>query len=183
MSRDTDIIFNELLVLRSQNGEREAFETLVRQWSPKLLGYCRRRTGNVEAAHEAVQTIWLQAVRGLRKLEDPARFPSWIYTIAGRACADHVRGRIRQRALDEKRSEIPVPAEPHANDASLDLASAIRSLPEDKRRILILHYREGHSVQEIAGLMNIPAGTVKSRLHTLRNDLRKILEGDNHDEH
>jgi len=182
MPRNPDLIFNELLVLRSQNGERDAFETLVRRWSPRLLRYCQRRTGNTEAAGEAMQTIWLRAVQGLRKLDDPARFPAWLFTIAARTCADHVRGQVRQRTLDEKIGEMPPINDEPTNDVSLDLATAIRSLPEDKRRILVLHYQEGHSVQEIARLMNIPAGTVKSRLHTLRNELRQILEGEETDE-
>lgn len=178
MSRSVDVVLSEFLVLRSQSGEREAFNELVTLWSPQLLRFCWRRTGNSEAAHDAVQTIWLQTVKGLRKLDDPTRFPAWLFTIAARTCADHVRSQIRQRALDEKIDAMPPAAEAAPNEASSDLKTAIGALTPDKRRILTLRYRDGHSVDEIAALMDIPAGTVKSRLHSLRNELRQHLEGE-----
>ena len=183
MPRNTDVIVNELLVLRSQNGERDAVEALVTHWSPYLLRFCWRRTENHETAREAVQTIWLQAIKGLRKIEDPARFPAWLFTIAARTCADHVRGQIRQRALDEKLGELPTPNEEQLNEAAFDLRSAIRALPTEKRRLLALHYQDGQKIEEIAAMMNIPPGTVKSRLHKLRTELRQILEGEENEKH
>ena len=70
-------VFDELLVLHVQNGDRRALERLASRWQPRLLRSARRFTGDDELAREAVQECWLGITTGLKKLKDPARFPAW----------------------------------------------------------------------------------------------------------
>ena len=91
MVRKFKAVVNELQVLRAQGGDEQAFRELVETWSPYLLRFCQSRTDNADIALEVVQAVWLQVVKGLRRLHDPARFPAWLFTIAARACADQVR--------------------------------------------------------------------------------------------
>jgi RNA polymerase sigma factor (sigma-70 family) len=187
MARNVKTIVNELQVLRAQGGDEKAFQDLVRSWSPQLLRFCRRRTDDVDAAREVVQSVWLQVVKGFRRLEDPARFPAWLFTIAARACADQVRGQVHRRTLAAHYKDIALngaQADRAATDASvLDLKAAIRNLPRDQKVLLRLYYSQGCSIQEIATQLGVPSGTVKSRLHGLRDELRRAHEGECDDEH
>lgn len=187
MVRSVKAIVNELQVLRAQGGDEQAFRGLVETWSPHLLRYCRRRTDDLDTAREVVQSTWFQVVKGFRRLDDPARFPAWLFTIAARACADQVRGQVHRRTLAAHYKDIAlngVDGEVSETAAStLDLKAAIRTLPGEQRRLLGLYYSHGYSIEEIATQLNIPAGTVKSRLHSLREELRRFHEGENDDEH
>lgn len=186
MVRNVKTIVNELQVLRAQGGDQQAFRDLVQHWSPQLLRFCRRRTDDLDTAREVVQSVWLQVVKGLRRLEDPARFPAWLFTIAARACADHVRGQIHRRTLAAHNRDVALNgvSDGGETDASvLDLKAAIRLLASDQRHLLSLYYTQGFSIEEIATQLGIPSGTVKSRLHSLREELRRAHEGESDDHH
>ncbi|MHC4217223.1 MAG: RNA polymerase sigma factor [Planctomycetota bacterium] len=182
MARSREDILDEWLVFRIQEGDTEALRELVSRWNPKLWRHARRLIGETDAAADALQDAWLAIVRGLPRLRDPAVFRSWAYRIVSRRCADWIRRRQRDRAMNQGApadpAEAPAPAGTPAS-ASDDIAAvrqAIRELPADHRLVLSLHYLEGLSVREIACALDIPAGTVKSRLHHARNILRETLE-------
>jgi RNA polymerase sigma-70 factor (ECF subfamily) len=168
---------DEYLVLLSQAGSGAALDGLARRWTPRLVRYAARLLGGSgdagETARDVVQDAWIGAIRGLRGLRDPAQFPAWIYGIVSRRCADTMRVNGRRRRVD---AEIPPgPAGQKAALASeyqLDLATAVRRLPPIHRAVVHLFYREGMSIEEIAAVLKIPAGTVKSRLHHAREALR-----------
>ncbi len=187
MVRNVKTIVNELQVLRAQGGDERAFRDLVQLWSPQLLRFCRRRTDDLDTAREVVQSVWLQVVKGFRRLEDPARFPAWLFTIAARACADQVRGQVHRRTLAAHYKDVALNGR-HPDDTAteasvLDLKAAIRTLAPDQRHLLSLYYTQGFSIEEIAMQLGIPSGTVKSRLHSLREELRRAHEGEGNDEH
>lgn len=170
---------DEYLVVLSQAGSVHALDGLVRRWTPRLLRYAARVLGgssdSAEAAHDVVQDTWIGVLRGLRGLRDPAQFPAWIYGIATRKCADVVRTNKRRRRFAV---ESAVGWEEEAGVApedQIDLATAIRGLPPMHRAVIHLFYREEMSVEEIASILEIPAGTVKSRLHHARESLRRHL--------
>ncbi len=187
MVRNVKTIVNELQVLRAQGGDERAFRGLVETWSPQLLRFCRRRTDDGDSARDVMQAVWFQVVKGLRRLEDPARFPAWLFTIASRLCADQVRGQIHRRTLAAHYKDLALngdaeePTETQA--AVLDLKAAIRALPAEQRHLLTLYYKQGYSIEEIATHLSVPGGTVKSRLHSLREELRRHHEGENDDKH
>jgi len=182
MNRKFETVLSELLVLRAQEGEEAAFRRLVDTWSPQLLRFCRRRSDSSDMAREIVQVVWLQVVKGLRRLDDPTRFPAWLFTIAARACANQVRSQVQTRTLAAHYRDLAVSSEPSGEEA-LDLTGAIRALPSDQKHLLVLYYQYGYSVEEIGEQLEIPSGTVKSRLHKLREELRRLHEGDTDEEH
>jgi RNA polymerase sigma-70 factor (ECF subfamily) len=144
-----------------------------------LLRYVTRVLGGsdaAEAARDVVQETWIGVIRGLRGLRDPAQFPAWIYGTATRKCADAIRANNRRRRLDAQAAgESARPMESLTAEQQIDLATAIRGLPPIHRAAVHLFYREELSVEEIASVLGIPAGTVKSRLHHARDALRRQL--------
>lgn len=172
--RGLDQAFDDYLVLESQAGSREAFARLAARWTPKLLAFAGRTLGSTEAARDVVQDTWEATMRGLRRLDDPARFGAWIYAIAGRKCADVLRNKYRGARL---REVLPEEARGEANpDARLDLAAALKRLPPEQRIAVSLYFGEDMSVADIAAITGVPAGTVKSRLFAARRALRTALE-------
>ena len=172
---------DEYLVSLSQAGSIEALDGLARRWTPRLLRYAARVLGgsgdSAEAARDVVQETWIGAIRGLRGLRDPAQFPAWIYGIATRKCADAIRANTRRRRLDAQAAadDSGRPVANLTSEQQIDLATAIRGLPPIHRAVVHLFYREDMSVEEIASVLEIPAGTVKSRLHHARDALKRQL--------
>jgi RNA polymerase sigma-70 factor (ECF subfamily) len=145
-----------------------------------LLRYAARVLGgsdSAEAARDVVQETWMGVIRGLRGLRDPAQFSPWIYGIATRKCADAIRANTRRRRLDAQTAagESFRPVENPTTEQQIDLTAAIRELPPMHRAVVHLFYREELSVEEIASVLGIPAGTVKSRLHHARDALKRQL--------
>lgn len=170
---------DEYLVSLSQAGSSEALDGLTRRWTPRLLRYAARVLGgpnSAEAARDVVQETWIGAIRGLRGLRDPGQFPTWIYGIATRKCADAIRANTRRRRLNEQAAaQSRGSVENLASEQHLDLAAAIRGLPPIHRGVIHLFYGEEMSVEEIAMVLGIPAGTIKSRLHHARDALKRQL--------
>lgn len=121
-----------------------------------------------ETARDVVQETWVGAIRGLRGLRDAAQFPTWIYGITTRKCADAIRTSMRRRRLDARAAadgDTDRAVTSLTSEQQIDLATAIRGLPPIHRAAVHLFYGEDLSVEEIASVLGIPAGTVKSRLH------------------
>ena len=100
MNDETERALDGYLIALIQGGSREAFDRLVRRWTPKLVRYATRVQGRPELARDIVQETWVAAIRGITRLDDPSRFPAWIYSIAHRKCIDVIRLRQRQRRLN-----------------------------------------------------------------------------------
>jgi len=173
---------DEYLVSLSQTGSTEALDGLARRWTPRLLRYAARMLGRsgeaAETARDVVQETWVGAIRGLRGLRDPAQFPTWIYGIATRKCVDAIRASMRRRRLDARAavdSDSDRPVTGLTPEQQIDLGTAIRGLPPIHRAAVHLFYGEDLSVEEIALVLGIPAGTVKSRLHHAREALKRQL--------
>jgi len=172
MPRDSEQILTEWLVLHAQSGNAEALEQLLKLWYPKLLRYAAHRTRSLDAAKDVVQETLLAAATRIQRLDDPAAFPKWLYRILERRSADHVRAQIRWRRDAGAAGEDPGAAKP---DYATRLEDAVASLAGDSYQVVHLHYLIGFSVREIASLIDVPEGTVKSRLHSARAQLRHLL--------
>jgi RNA polymerase sigma factor (sigma-70 family) len=175
--RGLDHALDDYLVLLAQGGSREAFARLAARWTPKLMAFAARALGTKEAAKDVVQETWESAVRGLGRLDDPARFRAWLYAIASRKCADAMRGKYRGQNIAAKAQAMapePADAECESNNR-LDLTAAMKRLPPEQRVALNLYFGEEMSVAEIAAITNTPEGTVKSRLFAARKALRENL--------
>jgi RNA polymerase sigma factor (sigma-70 family) len=182
MKRDARQILTECLVLAAQSGSEVAFRELHDLWREDLRRLSMLRVERREAADEVLTEVWLGIARGLHRLDDPACFPRWVFQIVDRRSADW----IRRRSLDRRReaaavnaADVLMPAAPNASeppDDILRLREAIALLPADQRELLHLYYDLDRSVGEIAEVLAIPTGTVKSRLFSVREKLKLQLE-------
>ena len=179
MDKTRDRVIDELLVMRCQGGSRESFDLLVRRWQRPLWRYARRLTSSNDAAWDVMQETWIAILRTIRKLNDPAWFAAWAYRIVRNKSADHVRSTGRQRHLVDALAERQgANRESPCEDPGDAVAKALRQLPADRQELLVLKYSGDLNVIEIAVVLGIPAGTVKSRLHHAREELRRIMKGD-----
>lgn len=169
---------DELLVLHCQEGNSSAFDELVARWQERLWRHAWRLTGRQDAAWDALQDAWITIGRDLYGLNDPAAFPAWAYRITSNRCHDWMRRESRRRRADETYAEnTDVVADDSVSERhALDLDAALSRLPGRDRAILALRYQEEFPVVEIASILDIPAGTVKSRLYHARERLRHYLE-------
>ena len=182
----TGRLLDDYLVVAAQTGDRRAFADLVRRWQRRLLAHGWRLTGDDEAARDAVQAAWLEIARGLPRLRDERAFPAWAYRIVTRRCAREISGLKDRRELARALTAQPTPDPTPAPDVDPTgdvgrLREAIRTLPPAQRAALALFHFEDLSIPEIAVALDVPAGTIKTRLMHARRRLRAVLEGDDHD--
>jgi RNA polymerase sigma-70 factor (ECF subfamily) len=174
-------VLDELLVLETRRGAPEAFRQLVLRWTPGLRRHAQQLLRSPEMADDAVQDAWISIARGLRRLEDPGKFPAWAYAITTRRCVDAIRRSARDRRLKTRAARESATAQPGLAGASeaarLDLAAAVARLPLEQRLVVSLHYAEGLPLEDIAAAHGTPVGTLKSRLFLARRALRTSLEG------
>jgi RNA polymerase sigma-70 factor (ECF subfamily) len=176
-----DRLNDELLVLRCQEGDAEAFELLVDRWQRRLWRHAWRLTGDESSAWDALQEAWIGISRGIVRLADAAVFPAWAYQIVSNKCRDLLRRERRRREVTEIYSEwmqqegqeVATTEEQHSS-----LKEALEQLSGPDRAVLSLRYEEQFDTAEIADILGVPEGTVKSRLYYARKRLRKHLEKD-----
>ncbi len=184
MTNDSEA-YEQLLVLRAQDGDQSAMSGLIEHWQVRLTRYALHLTGSSDGAADVMQEVWLSVVRSLRRLDDPSRFRPWVYRIVANKCTDWIRARARSRNTTEPLEANDVAAAAPTADTSNEmvrLRGAIGQLPAEKRMILAMFYLDDVSICDIAQLLNIPEGTVKSRLFHARNQLKQILGVENHED-
>ena len=173
-------VLDEYLLASIRAGDAKAYELLARRWQKKLLGHAWRLLGgDVEAAREAVQEGWVEIVNGLSRLRDDRAFPAWAYRIVSRRCAREIDSVVRRRRLAAA-AEIEDRDEPSPDSGPDEdrLRRAIRALPTEQRAAIALFHFEEMSIAEVAVALDVPAGTVKTRLMHARRKLRDALGGD-----
>ncbi|WP_433254123.1 RNA polymerase sigma factor [Streptosporangium sp. CA-135522] len=163
---------DELLVVRCQLGERDAFAELVRTWHGAVERYVGRMLAGPD--DDVVQEVWLAVFKGLPKLRQPDRFAPWLFAIARRAVTNRLRDVYAQPEpepiddlLGEDEAEGVVDRE--------TLGRALAALPPREREVLLLFYLEDLPLDACAQICAVPVGTVKSRLNRARKLLREEL--------
>lgn len=159
-------------------GQRADFEALFHLCDAGLRAHARRLCEDAETARDIAQEAWIAIARALPGLRDEGAFLAFALRIVTRQAARSLRYRIRSRDADQGWAEGQASAAPDAEAG--DLTVAIAALPAPQRATLALFYLEGLSVAEVAHALDIPPGTVKSRLNLARARLRAHLEGANH---
>ncbi|NQU20402.1 MAG: sigma-70 family RNA polymerase sigma factor [Candidatus Nealsonbacteria bacterium] len=175
-------INDELLVIRVQQGAAEALSQLVQRWQDRLWRLAWRLTDDEQAAWDVLQDVWVVIGRRIGRLADPAAFPAWAYRITSNKSRDWIRRRQRIRRADEAYSGRRREADSDENPAErqhAELRDALADLPGRDRAILSLRYEDDFSTAQIAEILGIPPGTVKSRLYYARQRLRRFLEENN----
>ena len=168
---------DELLAIRCQLGEPGAMDALVERWHPSLWRYVRGLASDEDAAAEAVQDVWLRVLRAISRLRDPARLRAWLFGIARRVMMD----RLRQAYAELPRAEIDlgeIPGPDDAEDRAADLAQmhdALATMPLTEREAIVLFYLKELTLAQMAEVLAVPIGTVKSRLFRARQLLRRAL--------
>lgn len=172
MDRTLRDISEEWLVVEAQCGDADAWRLLVEIWDGRLRHRAARHLGT--PGTDVVQDVWMSVARGLRTLDDPARFGPWVYRILARRCADEIRRAKRGRRGAPARENAD---SGHGGDEIDALRRALGQLHPEQRLLMSMHYGDGLSVRVIAGVLGIAEGTVKSRLRAGREALRMRLEG------
>jgi RNA polymerase sigma-70 factor (ECF subfamily) len=167
---------DEELMTAVARGDEAALAMLVGRHAPQLRAYLHRHSGNSEDADDLLQETWVRVARSARRFDPTRRFRSWLYGIATNLARDLFRRRgTRERALRELAMQPRVEPEIGPIDRS-KLHERISRLPERTRAVLILRYFEGMNETEMAEILKIPRGTVKSRLHAALCELRREYE-------
>jgi RNA polymerase sigma-70 factor (ECF subfamily) len=172
-------IYDELLVLKCRQSDREAFDELVGRWQKRLWRYAYRVTGTEPAAWDIIQETWFAIIKGIRRLNDVAVFPCWAFRIVNNKCSDWLRKEQLQSRLNDHLAEhAPEGRDDRQDtaDATESLQEAVRRLSPARRALLELRYHEGFDISVIAEILAIPEGTVKSRLNRTLEQLKRLVE-------
>lgn len=178
------------LVRLARNGDRQAFEELVEMYKDKIyhLGY--RMLSNSMEAEDVTQDTFLRVYMNLDRYDENQKFSTWIYRIGTNLCIDRLRKRKPTYSLDAEmpegdgtdwysllKSDQDTPEEEIVLSETQDqIRSAIETLPEKYKSVVILRYLHDMSLQEIGDVLGMPVTTVKTRVHRGREFLRKKLE-------
>lgn len=172
------------LVARYQRGDRVAFATLVERHQTRVYNLALRMMSNPQDAADATQDAFIHALRKLSGFRGDSAFTTWMHRVTMNACYDILRKRRSQPMLHvisydpDALTREPGPPEPdHADEVSgsLDAQEALRRIPEEFRAVLVLADVHDLPFQEIAEILEIPVGTVKSRAHRGRLALAKAM--------
>ena len=175
------------LVDAARNGDEAAFEQLVRLYEKRVLALTNRMCRNPEDAAEAAQEAFLSAWQGLKFFRGDSSFSTWLYRLASNACVDLLRREGRHQtaagpSLNDEEAKIDVTdpaATPHEAAEQQELRELIeaglQSLTPDHRQVLILREMHQRSYEEIAEILTLDLGTVKSRISRGRKRLRNFL--------
>jgi len=172
VNRSVEQIADEILVMDCQSGRVRALEILVSRWQKRLWQYAYGLTGDSEAAWDVTQESWLGIIRGIRRLNDPARFRPWAYRIVTNKASDW----IKKKKIVKKTDVGDLDDRPGKKKKDTGLGELLEKLDIKKRVVLSLYYFEQLSVPEIGAALRVPNGTVKSRLHNARNELKELWQ-------
>jgi RNA polymerase sigma-70 factor (ECF subfamily) len=182
------------LIDACRRGQTEAFGMLVRRYQDRLYPTVLRLTGSADDAHDLLQETFLRAYQKLGLFHGGSSFYTWVYRIAvNLALSDRRRRKTARPAVDvSTRETFDPPDDPSQTDPALPLEraerdariqNALSALAADHRAVVVLKDLDGLRYEEIAEMLGIPVGTVRSRLHRARNELRLLLHGILEEEH
>jgi RNA polymerase sigma-70 factor (ECF subfamily) len=172
---------DEDLVRRYLSGDRAAFAGLVERHERRVYNLALRMTGREEDARDATQDAFLTVLRKLSSFRGEAAFTTWLHRVTVNSCYDLLRKRQRAPLLERGDDELPAVEPPPAPDPaedsslSLDVQQALMQVPEDFRAVMILHDVHDLRQEEVAAILGVPVGTVKSRLHRGRVALARAM--------
>ena len=164
-------------VALATDGDTVAFERLYRSHVPRIHSLVLRMT-NEDAAADLTQHVFIRAWQQLGTFQGRSTFGTWLYRVALNVVLAHraTASKERSRYLDPENILDRVPAKAKSSDLKIDFDEAVGSLPVGARKVFVLHDVEGFKHEEIAGMLEISAGTSKSQLHRARMILRGQLE-------
>src|SRR5438067_8212291 len=176
-----------LLVAASKNGDQEAFAQLVQRYQRRVFNLVYRMLQQYEEANEITQETFLAAWQGLPSFRGDACFSTWLYRIAYNCALKQLETRKRdralqaalhaERALESEDSQIRADAELDAHDQQALVQEQLSHLPAKYRIVLILRHLQEMTYEEMAEILKMPVGTIKTHLFRARNLLKERLQG------
>jgi RNA polymerase sigma-70 factor (ECF subfamily) len=173
------------IVAQSRDGDREAFAKLVQKYQSRVLTLAARILDNRSEAEDVAQDIFVKVFQSLHEFRGASRFSTWLYRITVNHCLNYIRRRTRQQQTlvtaepEDWRRESPT-SNPHRMLEQKErwalVQAKLQMLSPEYRAILLLRDFEGLSYEEIADVLQLEGGTVKSRLHRARMELKALLE-------
>ena len=168
------------LIAEAQAGDLHAYGQVVQRFQDMAYGYAYSIIGDFHLAQDAAQEAFIEAHRCLPSLRDPAAFPGWFRRIVHKHCDRLTRGKristVPLGAADGIADSTPEPAQAaEAHEMTDNVLEAIGSLPANERTVTTLFYINGYSQADIAAFLEVPDGTVKSRLHASRKRLKERM--------
>ena len=174
-----------VLVRKAQQGDMDAFESLVRMYQQRIYAFCRRLTGAHQSADDLAQETFIKAYLALARFDAQWPLYPWLRRIALNSGLNYLKTRKRERPLDEGTigtRKIPLSAPADDPEERLERAEfearferAVEALPSDQKCVFVLRFHEGMSYEEISRTLDLPLGTVMSRLNRARQKLKGLL--------
>lgn len=164
-------------------GSERAFEELYRRFARRMQGFFLLRTDDADAAADLVQELFLRVWSARGSWRPGAEVTPWLFTLAYNLCRNAWRHRevadayAAEQAGGDEAADEQVTVRLDAETFDRALAAAVAALPPDDRTLFALRYEEDLALADVAGVMGLPVGTVKSRLHRLTNTLQRKLKG------
>lgn len=181
MSRSGEPRSDADIVAAHLGGERGAFDEIVDRYEARVYAVALRMCGDAEAARDVTQDVFITALRSLKAFRGEARISTWLHRIAVNASLDRLRRRQRRREqpLDETIEGAVPGLDPEEAAVETERATAVRlaiaALPVEFRAVIVLHDLQGLDYSKVAESLEIPLGTVKSRIHRARLELARML--------
>jgi RNA polymerase sigma-70 factor (ECF subfamily) len=160
---------------RCRAGDNEAFRHIVEHYQAEAIGHATAILGNHEDALDAVQEAFIDAFQALDQLDLNRRFYPWFYVILRNRCYKLAHGRKKREMGNSNEMEILAPAANIRPEESMLLEQAMLELPTEDRELITLRHLDGLSYQELAERLEVPQGTIMSRLYHARKKLRERL--------
>ena len=164
------------LIRKACRGDVDAYNLLISRWEKRVFNYLLRIINDREDALDLSQEVFLKAYQNLRKLDDPARFPGWLFRIAHNEAFSLLRK--NRPETEELGPEHASPAFPI--ELSIAVANALQRLSSEQREAIVLKIYQGFKFDEMAEILSCPVSTVKSRVYTaldlLKTELAPVSE-------
>jgi RNA polymerase sigma-70 factor (ECF subfamily) len=183
--RQNDKVAERELIFRAKEGDMEAFECLIRKYQQGIYYLCRRMTGAHQSADDLSQETFIKAYFSLKTFRDEMNFFTWLRRIAVNASLNYLKAHKREEPLGNRESEVQGNASstlqelPQAklqrNELEQKFKRAVDALPASQKSIFILRFYENLSYKDISEILNLPDGTVMSRLNRARKKLKSLL--------
>lgn len=180
MISNEKLMKSEYLVIRCKNGDPTAMAELIEVWIDPLYFYVRRFNLSEDESLDVIQDAWLRVLQKFRQLQKPAAFPAWLFKITRNIVISHIQknSQFETVSSDENLSNLP-----QQDDAinlsgfsSQEIYESLDKLRVIHRECLVLHFIEGFSMNEVSIILEIPVGTVKSRLYYAKKSLKRLLK-------
>lgn len=172
-------------VLRAQLGDEDAFASLYKTYCQRIFFYIRKLVDQQDTAHDIAQTTWYEAYNRIGDLRNAETFGVWLFRIARNQTNEHFRKNYPYKEMEDVDLIEDVCEESNfsINTANYEIMlQAIEQLSSNHKELIVLHYFEDLSYEEIATVIEVPIGTIRSRIHYAKENLKRLIQEMDHED-